>query len=527
MTPPTASLPASTLRWLRPLLASLFAVLTSACTSLPPAAPRTPSLALTDTADTRLGRAAEALRAPDPTLSTFTPLARGSDALVARMGLIEHAERSIDLQYYIWHRDDSGIRLSQRLKAAAARGVRVRVLLDDIGTNLPDAQLLALDAHPNIEVRLFNPVAWRITRNLGAVLDFARVNRRMHNKLMLADNQVVILGGRNIGNEYFEAHAEADFGDLDVLAVGPVVRAASDDFDLYWNSPQVWPVNELTEPTNTTASVSPDSSQLPDAPADDAELIRALLGSKAKFFQAPATLLVDHPSKITRSPSDTTGHLWPQLVPVIARTQQELLLISPYFVPGENGVRFLSDMQARGVKITILTNSLAATDVSLVHSGYARYREALLAAGIALWEVKPHKAPESPKESPKETPEGTPLRKALIGSTLRSSLHAKTYIFDQRELFIGSLNLDPRSTSLNTENGVLIGSADFAERMSRNVHKLLPASAYRLSLENGDLRWHEQLADGSKRIYDNEPETTALRRIIIKMLGWLPIEEQL
>jgi len=206
--------------------------LLAACASLPPMPPTTPSFALVGTAETRLGRAAEARRASQPWASTFTPLARGIDALSARAGLIDHAERSVDLQYYIWHQDASGKRLQQRLLAAAGRGVRVRLLLDDLGTSLPDEALLGLDAHPNIEIRLFNPIAWRQTRSLGTLFDFGRVNRRMHNKSLIADNEVVILGGRNIGNEYFEVRGYADFGDLDVLAFGPVVRDASTAFDL-------------------------------------------------------------------------------------------------------------------------------------------------------------------------------------------------------------------------------------------------------------------------------------------------------
>ncbi|GAB2877261.1 phospholipase D family protein [Uliginosibacterium flavum] len=503
---------------------SILLALLGACASLPPAPASTPSHAPADTADTRLGRAARTHRPALPSVSNFTPLARGSDALSARLGLIEHAERSLDLQYYIWHRDKSGMRLAQQLKSAAARGVRVRLLLDDIGTSLPDEHLLALDAVPNVEVRLFNPVAWRFTRTLGALLDFSRINRRMHNKTMLADNQVVILGGRNIGDEYFAARGAADFGDLDVLALGPVVQAASVAFDRYWNSAQVWPILALTDTDDSHTEASATTREtLPENSTDDAELIRSLLGSKANFFEASATLLVDDPSKITRSPEDTNGHLWPQLLPVITATQQELLLISPYFVPGKPGMDFLRELRSRGVAITVLTNSLAATDVSAVHAGYSRYRKELLEAGIALWEVKPGSAPDTAAAASERETRSQPL----IGDSLRSSLHAKTFIFDKRELFIGSLNLDPRSTALNTETGVLIPNADFAERMSRNIRKLLPASAYRLSLHEGQVRWHEELPDSGTRDFDHDPKSSALRRIWVNLLGLLPIEEQL
>lgn len=499
-------------------LLGIAGIMLSACSGIS-RPPVTASYVVSDTAGTRLGRAAEVHRAADQGASTFAPLARGTDALGARIGLIESAERSLDLQYYIWHKDQSGMRISQRLKVAAARGVRVRLLLDDIGASLADENLLALDALPNIEVRLFNPVSMRYTRKLGALLDFTRINRRMHNKLFLADNQVVILGGRNIGDEYFNARGEADFGDLDVLAIGPVVRYASAAFDVYWNSAHAWPIHAVVGKAEAESPVPVTTKAEQEEGVGDAILIRTLLGSKANFFQGQASLLVDDPDKIIRPPADTTGHLWPQLKTVISATHKELLLVSPYFVPGEAGVAFLADLQLRGVQVTVLTNSLAATDMSAVHSGYARYRKALLAAGVALWEVKP--------EASQMKHGGDDSKEPLIGNTLRSSLHAKTFIFDQRELFIGSLNLDPRSSALNTETGVLIRNADFAERLNRNIRKLLPESAYRLSLHASEISWNEWLPDVAAREFDHDPESSLLRRVWVKMLGLLPIEEQL
>jgi len=284
---------------------------------------------------------------------------------------------------------------------------------------------------------------------------------------------------------------------------------------------------------------------------DDAELLRSLLVSKASFFESQANLLADDPDKITREPDDTNGHIWPQLLPVITGTREDLLLISPYFVPGEAGMQFLRELRARGVTITVLTNSLAATDVSVVHAGYSNYREELLRAGVELWEMKPDDAqgathdPRDPADALWEAPPDTVRGKrslrerlarrfkgeerppAVITNSLRPGIHAKTFIFDRRTLFIGSMNLDPRSQSINTESGVLISNGDFADRLARNIHKLLPGSAYRLSLDEGALRWHEQMPEGTERIHNAEPESPWLRRTWVRVLRLLPFEGQL
>ncbi len=228
------------------VLVALAALTLSACASLPTDYPRTESFALTDTHDTLLGRVVAPLASSHPGESGFNPLVRGLDAFVARMVLAETAQKSLDVQYYIWHRDTTGRLLADALVRAAERGVRVRMLLDDLGTAIGDDVLVALDAHPNIEVRLFNPVAMRSARGLGTILDFGRVNRRMHNKSFTVDNQATIIGGRNVGDEYFEARPDLDFGDLDVLAIGPVVKEASSAFDLYWNSAAAFPISVLT-----------------------------------------------------------------------------------------------------------------------------------------------------------------------------------------------------------------------------------------------------------------------------------------
>lgn len=509
----------------RAALLLILASLLNACISLPPQPPRPATHAFSHTTDTRLGQAVLALSGHEPAINNFTPLAVGGDALLARQNLIEQADRSLDLQYYIWKSDASGLLLLGKLEEAAARGVRVRLLLDDNGNAIPDSRLLELDAQPNFEIRLFNPAPLRLSRTLNALLDFTRLNRRMHNKNMVADNQVVILGGRNIGDEYFAARGKADFGDLDVMGSGPIVREASKTFDKYWNSQHAWPVAALFEQRGAAKPellIPPSSSGLADD-WNEATLLLSPPGGRASFFEAGASLLADDPDKILRSPRDSSGHLWPQLMPVLERTHEELLLISPYFVPGEAGMHFLQQLLDRKIKITVLTNSLAATDVPAVHSGYARYRKRLLEAGVNMWEVRP----EGNAESPPGWGDGGDQGMPLIGKSLRSSLHAKTFVFDRREIFIGSLNLDPRSTALNTENGILIGNAEFATRLSSNVHRLLPASAYRVSLNEGELRWHELQGNNHWFEFEDEPQTTALRRLWVKILGWLPIEEQL
>lgn len=468
------------------------------------------------------------LLAARPGENAYRPLASGVDALLARLVLAQTAERTLDLQYYIWRDDLTGRQLTHALLAAADRGVRVRVLLDDVGTGADDTVLLALAAHPRVAIRLFNPVGLRSLRGLGLIADFERTNRRMHNKAFIADGAIAVLGGRNIGDEYFEASAELSFGDLDVLSLGPVLPEVEKAFERFWQSSSAVPIQ-------TIAGRSPDRAQLDAlrseldhlvaaqrdsgyAHAVSLSLSQALAGEREPYYWGGGRLLYDSPDKVSQSPADMTGTLLTQFEGVVASPEKELLLVSPYFVPGARGVAWFRQLRERGVRVTILTNSLAASDVGAVHSGYQRYRENLLKAGVRLYEMRPGVAAQRPHTHPG------------IGSS-RASLHAKTFVFDRQTVFIGSLNFDPRSVRLNTEIGLVCDSPALARDIVDGLEAELDKVAWRLewvrdAQGQGRLMWIEQGAQGERR-YDSEPGVGILRQIGIWFLGLLPIESQL
>jgi cardiolipin synthase C len=512
---------------------SLTLVLT-ACASLPDQGNRTSTHALTNVMNTRLAEAFTPGEAAHPGEDAFHLLPDGMDALIARVMLSETAERSLDLQYYIWHDDLTGREMAASVLRAADRGVRVRVLIDDLGTNANDQLLLALASHPHIEVRLFNPVANRTFKKIGSAFEFLRVNRRMHNKALIADNEAAILGGRNIGDEYFGASSTVAFGDLDVLMHGPVVHDVSNAFDLYWNSTAAYPIeNLLRRQADPDALASYraklDAYLLAEHSAPYVEQARARIASviasrDAAFSWGKATLLYDDPAKITRKPGDAQGHLITQFKALSLDPSEEMLIVSPYFVPRKEGVDWLRKMTARGVRVTVLTNSLAATDVAAVHAGYARYRKDLLEAGVRLYELKP--VASDAKDNAKEI-----AKKSTFGSS-KASLHAKTYVFDRKRIFIGSMNLDPRSLELNTEIGVYCESADAAAQVADGIGKNIDRIAWRVALRdegNAHTRmvWIDTDANGHTTVLDSEPDVSTLKRFGIWMLGILPIESQL
>jgi len=505
-------------------------LLLGGCAGLPVDYPRSESHALPDTASTRLGRSGESALKAHPGENGFRPLADGVDALLARIHLAEAAERSLDLMYFSWQDDRVGQRLFKALLGAADRGVRVRLLLDDIGTKAKDDDLLALDDHPGIEVRLFNPVAFRATPLLGALSEINRVNRRMHNKAFVADNQRAILGGRNVGDQYFDAHETWNFEDLDVLVAGPVVAEVSDVFDRFWNAPMSYPIGALTAKGDEAARLGVlrarfaasieaerDSAYSTLAEARAAELLSL---DTAGEFWGNARLVFDDPAKVTRSRGDTTGHLMPQLQALDSELKRTLTVVSAYFIPGKAGVDWLTGLVERGIAVTVLTNSLASTDVAAVHAGYRRYRETLVQGGVRLFELRPDAF---------EVPHDTRDTEHLSGS--EASLHAKTFFFDRRAVFIGSLNLDPRSVLLNTEIGIICESAPLAEALLGELEPRLDRVAWRIEREldaSGGSRivWIEQRADGLRR-RTSEPEVSVWKKLGIWFLGLLPIESQL
>jgi putative cardiolipin synthase len=457
---------------------------------------------------------------PHPGKSGIVQLRDARDAFAARAHLADAAERTLDIQYYIWRNDMSGTLLFEALRRAADRGVRVRLLLDDNNTSGLDVTLAALDSHPNIAIKLFNPFMLRRWRTLNFLIDFSRLNRRMHNKTFTADRQVTIVGGRNIGDEYFDAHNEIAFVDLDVLATGPVVSAVADDFERYWHSASSYRANRiLTAPHAASVTEVERAAQLAaHNPAADAyvralhhsRFVQDLIAGTLQFEWARADLLSDDPAKgLGRAAPRSL--LTDRLRTLLKQPAHELQLISAYFVPTRAGVQALLELVRTGVKVTVLTNSLEATDVGIVHAGYAKHRKALLKGGVVLYELKRMTARTSGRD------------RKLTGNS-GSSLHAKTFCVDRSRVFVGSFNFDPRSAQLNTEMGLLIDGPAAAAAIASAFATDIPERSYRVELTRlGKLHWIER-RDGVEIVHRNEPASPWWRRIALWVLARLPIE---
>ncbi|MGY6270767.1 phospholipase D family protein [Achromobacter denitrificans] len=507
-------------------------IMTALCLSflsgcgLPSLDNRSESRALTPEASrqTALGRAAAPMAAAHPGKSGIHPLPDAYDAFAARMMLARAAESSLDVQYYIWHNDMTGTMLLEALHEAADRGVRVRLLLDDNGTAGLDDELSALNEHPNIEVRLYNPFALRWPKPLGYLTDFSRLNRRMHNKSFTADNQATIIGGRNIGDEYFGAASGVLFTDLDVLAIGAAVNDVSVDFDRYWASESAYPVDRLLkkpapgrldelERAATQVERSPEAAAYAEA-MRKLPFIRQLLQGELALEWAETRMVSDDPRKTlgTAPPEAMVPH---QLHEIVGTPATDLELVSPYFVPTAGGTQAFAAMARSGVKVKVLTNALEATDVAVVHSGYARRRKDLLASGVELFEMK--RMPGDVERNKSMGP---------FGSS-GSSLHAKTFAVDGRRIFVGSFNFDPRSARINTELGFVIDSPALASRIAESFEHDIPSVAYRVCLDDkGSLYWLEQRGGQSIR-HDTEPGTTLWQRMSVWFVSLLPLESLL
>jgi putative cardiolipin synthase len=459
--------------------------------------------------------------APPPSTSGIHSLPDGAEAFAARMALAAEAEQTIDAQYYMWHSDLAGTLLFAQLARAADRGVKVRLLLDDNNTKGQDATLAALDFHPNIEVRLFNPFRRRSFRGLDYLFEWGRTNRRMHNKSFTVDTKATILGGRNVGDEYFGAGREISFEDLDVLAVGPLVADVTAVFEQYWDSESAVPVRRLlrrvtrTEVADIVAKAELLEASEPArryiAAVRETRLAHDLKAGKLEFEFAVSRLISDPPSKVLGHRRGPVAPVLDRLQSVLGSADTEIDLISPYFVPTRRGVAALMNLASRKVKIRVLTNSLAATDVAAVHAGYARYRRPLLDGGVTLFEM-----------TPTAVGLGTGKRGMRMGSS-GASLHAKAFAVDRCRAYVGSFNFDPRSARLNTEMGVVIESPVIASRLAARLDEQLPRAAYRLELDGRGLEWIA-LEDGGERRYRREPGASLGRRLMVWLLSWLPIE---
>jgi putative cardiolipin synthase len=505
----------------------------SGCGGLPQVA-RSQSHALADNRGTPFGQVVRARLAAHPGLSGAWPLEDGVDAFGARVGLARVASRTLDVQYYILHPDPTGHAFLGELLAAADRGVRVRLLLDDIHTARLEPILAAAASHPNVQVRLFNPFAHRHARWLDTLLDFQRVTRRMHNKSLTADNAATIVGGRNIGAEYFGIKADLSFSDLDLLVVGPVVAQVSAQFDQYWNSLQAYPLDALVDIPRDggdglralRAEVARQASTLRSGPTpiDPGRngIARALVdGRLPEFYWGSGAVIADPPLKVAQPQRDSARHAASQLASLLQGARRELILVSPYFVPGKRGVEWLQGMVRRGVRVQVITNSFAATDVRAVHAGYARYREDLLRSGVLLYEMKASARTALARET---------RRQSLTGSS-RSSLHAKAYLTDRRVVYVGSFNLDRRSARLNTEMGVVVDNDALSVRLYEDFVRTILDVAYRVELA-GDAHGGARLSwitrEGEREVrYDSEPGVGVLQRLYLGVLQVLPIEDEL
>lgn len=486
----------------------------------PPAlAGRTVSQAISVSLDTALGRTA--LNGPPKhDVSGVLPLIDGPDAFATRVALIRASQVALDVQYYIWQRDATGLILLDELRQAAERGVRVRLLLDDNGIAGLDNELAALDALENVEVRLFNPFILRRPKLLGYAFDFVRLNRRMHNKSLTADGAMSILGGRNIGDIYFAYGEGIHYIDTDVLVAGKAAGDVGADFDRYWASASAHPIGRIV-PSAGPGSLDALLSKAQQARTSAEgrlymqQLQKSGLGSdinkgRLSFEWTAVTLVSDDPAK-GMGRAERRDLLFPQLMALLSRPGQSVDLVSAYFVPGRQFTKRLTQAAKAGVRVRILTNSQAATDVMVVHSAYVNYRADLLRAGVELLELKPEFATQN-EPNPR-------------GGSSRASLHSKTLAIDGQRIFIGSFNFDPRSVMLNTEMGVLIDSPRIASALGNAFTTEFTQRSFVPTLvEDDTLVWDETGSDGLTHRYDVEPGTSQWSRMVVRFFGLLPIE---
>ncbi len=508
----------------------IFMLMISGCASLPDNSNRSASFVITDTYKTELAKGLQKSRNQGIKQDGFVLLYNGLDAFVARVALAELAEKSLDVQYYLYHHDLVGGLFTAVLLRAADRGVRIRILLDDMDMDGRDSAILAIDKHPNIEIRIFNPFDRSIGRIPQFITGLGTVTRRMHNKSFTADNVATILGGRNIGNAYFDANPTLKFVDLDVLAIGDVVKEVSSSFDLYWNSDMAYPATTLMDEPITEEEAHAFRNKIYDFfdkqwESDYVEALRTsglaknIREGKVVYTYAKAVIVVDPPDKINSSRDDNELHLVSQLEPYFENIKNELIIVSPYFIPGDEGVDFFKTLIDKGVKVHILTNSLSSNDVSIVHAGYSNYRNALLRSGVELYEMNKKMSPKQRKE------------KKGIGGSSRASLHAKVFILDREKVFIGSLNLDPRSFYENTEIGLVIDSPEVAGTMADLITKADKNYTFRLDLQMDEdgyeqILWHGY-ENGEPITFDVDPYTSFWQLLGVSIMSLLPIESQL
>jgi putative cardiolipin synthase len=495
----------------------LTSVLLSACGALPTQIERPYSQRQQPSADSPLARIARH-SSPDATATGFRLLPNGFYSLDARVQLARRASHTLDLQYYLIQPDRTGRLLMRELRDAALRGVRVRLLVDDFYTAGADTMFAGLAAFPNVEVRLFNPFCCArqniVSRYAASIADFQRLNHRMHNKLFIADGAIAVMGGRNIADEYFTRSRTSNFVDLDVLVIGPVVDQLSGIFDNYWNSPQAYPVETILGESADRGEARQGFEHL----VDDGEQMRAIallpsdiLGygpisedldaGRLGLVWGSATAFADQPGKVMARSAEAARSMSAQMnvMDRIMESKTDVVISSPYLIPGAIGVQAFEELRRRNVAVVILTNSFAANDEPLAHAGYARYRVDLLRAGVDLYELSPTRIQRSE-------------RLMLPGASL-GRLHAKTAVIDRAMVYIGSVNFDPRSDSTNTELGVFARCPELAQEVIRVLNISRLQASYRLRFARGSqsLEWLA-IDDQREVVLSQEPEVTPLMR---------------
>jgi putative cardiolipin synthase len=487
-----------------PLVAS---VLLAACATVPLDHPKQASAAITATEGTKLARFSTEWRDGNQDRNGFYPLNLGLDAFGARLSLADRAEVSIDAQYFLMKPDAAGLVFADRLLDAAERGVRVRLLLDDVFTTVEDGALALLDAHPKIEVRIFNPVARQGVYAFNYVGNFELANRRMHNKSFTVDNQVSIVGGRNIAVEYFQLETTGEFIDFDMLTVGPIVREVSRSFDDYWNDVLAVPLDALhdapdrdkiTEWGDRIMRGMAEAGNSVYAAAVNTELMQQFDAGEVQPFLANARIIVDRPDKLREEISEEHKIVAREIGVELSGARSEIIIWTPYFIPRQRGIELLRELTARGVRVVLVTNSLATNNHTAVHSAYSRYRKDVLQAGVELWEARADAARITAEDGSTELE--------------RLTLHTKGILIDREKVFVGSLNLDPRSIDINTEMGLLIESEKMGRQLSESSLARIENIAYRLQLDDdGDIAWHANI-DGRQVVETSEPQASWWRR---------------
>ncbi|WP_257223821.1 MULTISPECIES: phospholipase D family protein [unclassified Acinetobacter] len=516
------------------VLLSCSLVLTlSACSTLPKQQTQPVEYAFnTPTDDTSLAKIVLPLREQNPNLTGYHVLYDPLEALAARIELINKAEKSLDLQYYIWDNDKIGALALHAMIKAADRGVKIRLLVDDNNAKKMEGIYMALDQHANIDVKLYNPYRFRHFRPVDMVLDLKRINRRMHNKSFIADNQIALIGGRNMSNQYYNVSDNYQFSDVDVMLVGAASDEIIHSFDEYWNDDYAFPVRQLVNPRHYSLRFDSLKQQLDDY-NQEATVVNYLdlanrshafddwLNNKIQFDWVKAEVVKDSPSKI-KSKAKKEEHLNFQLLNRLDKPEQSVDIVSAYFVPEKKGAERLKNLSADGVKVRVLTNSFQANDVPLVHAFYSKYRQDLLEHDVQLYEFLSRPDAENLNTNTKELAEKA---KVSLKGLSRSSLHAKLMAIDEKQVFIGSFNFDPRSAYLNTEIGVLLNSPRLAKAVHYTMDENLSKYAYKLVL-NADqqINWKIKLSNGQTRIYPREPKIKWWQKAGVKFISWLPLE---